>query len=59
MSNISYGRQDVRAEDIEAVVAVLRSDWLTQGPTIARFEQALTDSRHLGGHHSKLARNIS
>ena len=33
---IPYGRQDIRAEDIEAVVAVLRSDWLTQGPTVPR-----------------------
>ncbi len=38
---IPYGRQDIDEEDIRAVVAVLRSDWLTQGPAIERFEQAM------------------
>ncbi|GFO68509.1 UDP-4-amino-4,6-dideoxy-N-acetyl-beta-L-altrosami ne transaminase [Geomonas limicola] len=35
---IPYGRQSVSEADIEAVCAVLRSDWLTQGPTLPRFE---------------------
>lgn len=39
---IPYGRQDVTQEDIDAVVSVLRSDFLTQGPMIPRFEQAVT-----------------
>ncbi len=38
---IPYGRQDVTADDIAAVEAVLRSDWLTQGPAVPAFEQAL------------------
>jgi UDP-4-amino-4,6-dideoxy-N-acetyl-beta-L-altrosamine transaminase len=38
---IPYGRQDVTGEDIDAVVEVLRSDFLTQGPAVPRFEQAL------------------
>lgn len=38
---IPYGRQDVNEADIAAVVASLRSDWLTQGPLVPRFEQAL------------------
>lgn len=38
---IPYGRQDLSAADIEAVVAVLRSDWLTQGPAVPRFEATL------------------
>src|SRR6185437_8505820 len=38
---IPYGRQDIRDEDIGAVVEVLRSDWLTQGPTMPRFEAAI------------------
>lgn len=41
MSFIPYGRQQISEQDIEAVVKVLRSDWLTQGPAIERFEQAV------------------
>ena len=41
---IPYGRQDIRSEDIEAVVEVLRSDFLTQGPMVPRFEQAVAES---------------
>jgi len=40
---IPYGRQDITPQDIEAVVTVLQSDWLTQGPAIERFEQAVAD----------------
>ncbi|MGB3651326.1 MAG: aminotransferase class I/II-fold pyridoxal phosphate-dependent enzyme, partial [Rivularia sp. (in: cyanobacteria)] len=44
MSNyIPYGRQDITQEDIDAVVKVLRSDWITQGPAIERFEQAVAN----------------
>lgn len=38
---IPYGRQSISEEDIAAVVDVLRSDWLTQGPAITRFEEAV------------------
>ena len=38
---IPYGRQSIDEADIEAVVAVLRSDWITQGPAIAKFEEAV------------------
>ncbi len=38
---IPYGRQDITAEDIDAVVEVLRSDFLTQGPAVPRFEEAI------------------
>lgn len=38
---ISYGRQLIDEGDIAAVVAVLQSDWLTQGPAVPRFEQAV------------------
>lgn len=40
---IPYGRQSLDQADIDAVVAVLQSDWLTQGPTIERFEQAIAE----------------
>lgn len=38
---IPYGRQSLDQADIDAVLKVLQSDWLTQGPTIERFEQAM------------------
>lgn len=38
---IPYGRQSIDAADIEAVVDVLRSDFLTQGPAVPRFEQSI------------------
>lgn len=38
---IPYGRQDISDDDIAAVVAVLRSDFLTQGPLVPRFEGAV------------------
>ncbi len=41
MKQIPYGRQEINQEDIQAVLAVLQSDWLTQGPTIKRFEEAV------------------
>jgi len=47
---IPYGRQDITQADIDAVVAVLRSDFLTQGPAIARFEQAVT--ARVGARHA-------
>jgi UDP-4-amino-4,6-dideoxy-N-acetyl-beta-L-altrosamine transaminase len=40
---IPYGKQDINQQDIDAVVAVLRSDFLTQGPQVPAFEKALTD----------------
>lgn len=40
---ISYGRQSLDEEDIQAVVETLRSPFLTQGPKIAEFEQAIAD----------------
>lgn len=40
---IPYGRQFITEEDIQAVVDVLRSDYLTQGPKIAEFEEAFAE----------------
>ena len=38
---IPYGRQQIDQSDIDAVVAVLKSDWLTTGAKIGEFEAAL------------------
>ena len=40
---IPYGRQYISQADIDAVVEVLRSDFLTQGPTVPSFEQAVAE----------------
>ncbi len=40
---IPYGTQSITEEDIQAVVDVLRSDYLTTGPTVASFEKAVAD----------------
>lgn len=41
---IPYGRQDISDDDIEAVIDVLKSDFLTQGPKVPEFEKTLTSS---------------
>jgi len=40
---IPYGRQDITQSDVDAVVSVLKSDYLTQGPMVPRFERAVAD----------------
>jgi UDP-4-amino-4,6-dideoxy-N-acetyl-beta-L-altrosamine transaminase len=40
---LPYGRQSISEGDIDAVAAVLRGDWLTTGPAVAEFEQALVN----------------
>lgn len=47
---IPYGHQDITRDDIDAVVEVLRSDFLTQGPVVPRFEQ--TVAIHVGAQHA-------
>ncbi|MXR29636.1 MULTISPECIES: UDP-4-amino-4,6-dideoxy-N-acetyl-beta-L-altrosamine transaminase [unclassified Pseudomonas] len=47
---IPYGRQDITQADIDAVVGVLQSDFLTQGPMVPRFEQQV--ARHVGASHA-------
>lgn len=47
---IPYGRQDIAEKDIEAVIEVLRSDFLTQGPVIKRFEKKISD--YCGSSHT-------
>lgn len=38
---IPYGRQDISDEDVQSVIDVLRSDFLTQGPAVEKFEQEM------------------
>lgn len=47
---IPYGRQDITQADIDAVVGVLQSDFLTQGPMVPRFEQQV--AQHVGASHA-------
>lgn len=47
---IPYGRQDITQSDIDAVVAVLRSDFLTQGPVVPRFEAQV--AARVGAKHA-------
>ena len=47
---IPYGRQTIGEDDIRAVVDVLRSDFLTQGPVVPRFERAVAE--HCGVAHA-------
>lgn len=47
---IPYGRQDISQQDIDAVVEVLQSDFLTQGPKVPLFEK--TVAGHVGATHA-------
>lgn len=47
---IPYGRQDITETDIEAVVEVLKSDYLTQGPAVPKFERKV--AVHVGAKHA-------
>ncbi len=47
---IPYGRQDITQADIDAVVSVLKSDFLTQGSMVPRFEQTVVD--YCGAKHA-------
>jgi len=47
---IPYGRQEITQADIDSVVAVLRSDFLTQGPMVPRFEERVAG--HVGARHA-------
>ena len=39
---ISYGKQTIDQEDIDAILTVIKGDWLTQGPLIEIFEDRLS-----------------
>lgn len=40
---IPYGRHSINDDDIKAVIEVLKSDWLTQGPKVNKFEEAVAE----------------
>lgn len=54
---IPYGRQDITKADVDAVAEVLRSDFLTQGPMVPRFEEAL--SAHTGAEFALAANSAT
>jgi UDP-4-amino-4,6-dideoxy-N-acetyl-beta-L-altrosamine transaminase len=47
---IPYGRQDISQQDIDAVLEVLQSDFLTQGPKVPAFEQTI--AKHVNAKHA-------
>lgn len=47
---IPYARQEILQSDIDSVVSVLRSDYLTQGPAVKEFEDAF--ARYVGSKHA-------
>lgn len=54
---IPYGRQNISDEDIQAVVDVLKSDFLTQGPVVPNFEQVLCE--YTGVTHAVVTNNAT
>ena len=40
---ISYGRQFIDNDDIKSVISVLKSDYLTQGPVVKKFEKQINN----------------
>jgi len=52
---IPYSRQSINQDDIDAVCEVLRSDWLTQGPKVKEFEEALAEQ--CGAKHCVVVAN--
>ena len=52
---LPYGRQEISDADVEAVVATLRSELITQGPRVERFESAMAD--YLGARHAVAVAN--
>jgi len=47
---IPYGKQDIDQSDIDSVIEVLKSDYLTQGPKVPAFEQTVAD--HVGAKYA-------
>lgn len=54
---IPYGRQDITQADIDAVIQVLKSDYLTQGPAVPAFESAV--AAHVGASYAVAANSAT
>lgn len=54
---VPYGRQSIDESDIQEVVNVLRSDWLTQGPAVERFEREV--AAYCGTNHALAVANAT
>lgn len=54
---IPYGRQNIDEDDVDAVAAVLRSDFITQGPAVPAFEQSVLS--HCGGRYGVAANSAT
>jgi UDP-4-amino-4,6-dideoxy-N-acetyl-beta-L-altrosamine transaminase len=52
---LNYGRQTIEDDDVAAVSEVLRGDWLTTGPAVDKFEEAL--GREVGAEHAIVCNN--
>jgi UDP-4-amino-4,6-dideoxy-N-acetyl-beta-L-altrosamine transaminase len=52
---ISYGKQSIDQADIDALVEVLKGDWLTQGPSVSTFENNLKS--YFGSQHACIVSN--
>jgi UDP-4-amino-4,6-dideoxy-N-acetyl-beta-L-altrosamine transaminase len=55
LRELPYARQSISEQDVEAVAAVLRSDWLTQGPAVERFERRVAG--YCGAAHAVAVSN--
>ena len=55
MNPIPYGRQNITQDDIQAVIETLKSDFLTQGPKIAEFEDAF--AKYIGSKYAVAVAN--
>ena len=55
MKAIPYGRQNITKSDIQAVIETLKSDYLTQGPKIAEFEEAF--ATYIGSNYAVAVAN--
>ena len=53
--NYSYGKQTIDTADVKSVIQILKSEWLTQGPAVAKFEKELV--KYFGGKFASAVAN--